>query len=272
MHFNFAFTAVQVLWTLTFAAQLVLLVVLLGRDRASRFPWFTAATALVALRLMSTRLLFGRLPQLTMNRIFLGLADISAIVGLLVLVELARRAFGRAPRRLWLVWILVLLAVGGVVVAAWGKWPAWRTITPGTPMGMLAAMQLFAQKASLLVNVLTIALGLLIVLLGRRYNADWRSHAQRIAIGLSTASIAQLGVQAIWEAIANHTTPHSMDEYQHVLDLRDKLFNCNNAVYIAAAIWWIACLWIDEPGTKPAGTEMPQNGISSAAELPRSSE
>ena len=41
MHFNFAFTAVQVLWTLTFAAHLVLLVVLLGRDRTRRFPWFT---------------------------------------------------------------------------------------------------------------------------------------------------------------------------------------------------------------------------------------
>jgi len=30
MHFNFGFTAVQILWTLTFAALLVLLVVLLG--------------------------------------------------------------------------------------------------------------------------------------------------------------------------------------------------------------------------------------------------
>ena len=42
MHFNFHFTTVQVLWTLTFASLLVLLVVLLGRDRMRRFPWFTA--------------------------------------------------------------------------------------------------------------------------------------------------------------------------------------------------------------------------------------
>ena len=41
MHFNFGFTTIQVLWTLTFAALLVLLVVLLGRDRARRYPWFT---------------------------------------------------------------------------------------------------------------------------------------------------------------------------------------------------------------------------------------
>ena len=42
MHFDFHFTAISVLWTLTFAALLVLLVVLMGRDRARRFPWFTA--------------------------------------------------------------------------------------------------------------------------------------------------------------------------------------------------------------------------------------
>jgi hypothetical protein len=54
MHFNFGFTAVQILWTLTFAALLVLLVVLLGRDRARRFPWFTASIVLLTLRLLSS--------------------------------------------------------------------------------------------------------------------------------------------------------------------------------------------------------------------------
>ena len=47
MHFNFDFSTAQVLWTLTFAALLVLLVVLLGRDRAQRFPWFTASIAMM---------------------------------------------------------------------------------------------------------------------------------------------------------------------------------------------------------------------------------
>src|ERR1700739_1041853 len=103
MHFNFDFSAVQVLWTITFAAHLVLLVVLLGRDRIRRFPWFTTAIGLVTLRLLISRLLFGRLPQLSMSAIFVVLADLSSIVGLLVVVELARRAFSRAPRRTWLI-------------------------------------------------------------------------------------------------------------------------------------------------------------------------
>jgi hypothetical protein len=57
MHFTADFFAHQFLWTLTFAAQLVLLATLLGRDRARRYPWFTASIALMALQLMAGVLL-----------------------------------------------------------------------------------------------------------------------------------------------------------------------------------------------------------------------
>ena len=60
MHFNFDFNSTQILWTLTFAALLVLMVVLLGRDRVRRFPWFTTAMALTALRMLASRLLYHR--------------------------------------------------------------------------------------------------------------------------------------------------------------------------------------------------------------------
>ena len=86
------------MWTLTFAAHLVLLVVLMGRDRMARFPWFTASIALVALRLLSSRLLFGRMPQMTLSAVFIVMADLGAIIGLMVILELARRAFGRVRR------------------------------------------------------------------------------------------------------------------------------------------------------------------------------
>ncbi|MGB7549285.1 MAG: hypothetical protein WBM14_16230 [Terracidiphilus sp.] len=278
MHFNFAFTAVQVLWTLTFAAHLVLLVVLLGRDRARRFPWFTTGIVLVALRLLSSRLLYGRMPQLTMSAIFIVLADLSAVVGLLVVVELARRAFARASRNAWLVWTLVLLMLGASVLAAWGKWPAWKTLAVDTPLALLELMQLLAQKTGLLVDVLTVALGLLVVLFGRRYGAGWRSHAQQIVIGLSTASLGELTVQAIWQIIARTAAPHSMAEYERIVGLREKLFNANGVVYLLVLIWWIVCLWMDERGAAPeaeevpAGVGTPQGDASASAELPRDSQ
>jgi hypothetical protein len=260
MHPHFAFTTVEVLWTLTFAAQLVLLVVLLGRERAQRFPWFTASIVLVGLRVLSARVLYTRLPPLTFNAILITIEDLGAIVGLLVLVELARKGFRGAKRVAWIVGLLVLLAVGAAVLKYWGPWPAWKTLTANSKIAVLLFMQLVAQKGELLIGVLTIELGVLMALFGRRYGAGWRSHTQRILIGLSTAAISQLAVQAIWEIIAIHTTPKSQQDYERILGVRDKMSNANSAVYIAVLVWWIACLWMDEPG---GGSASPDGAAAS---------
>ena len=255
MHFNFHFTAVQTLWTLTFAAQVVLLVVLLGRDRIKRFPWFTLSIAMMALRLLASRLLLGRMPAVTLSAIFITIADVAAIVGFLVVVEVARRAFAPVRRSTWLQGALAVLLVGVVALAAWGPWPAWKTLTADSPMAVLRLMQLGAQKFDMLVDLLTVEVGLLVVLLGRRTGAGWRSHVQRIVFGLWTASSAQLVVEGTWQFIARTAVPHSQAEYEHLLGLRDKLFNANGAIYVGVLIWWIACLWMDEPG---AATGEPQ--------------
>jgi hypothetical protein len=249
MHFDFHFTAISILWTLTFASLLVLLVVLMGRDRARRFPWFTTSIVLVALRLLTNRLLHEKLPPLTMGAIAISLADISVVVGLIVLVEMSRRAFKNASTGAQAGWTLGLLAIGGVVVWKWGPWPQLNTIAFDTTIAKLQFMQLIALKMGLLVGVLSVALGILVLACGRRYGAGWRSHVQRIMIGLSTASIAQFGAQGIWEMIARHTTPHSQAEYEHVMALQGKLLNTNSAIYVIVLIWWIVCLWMDEPGT-----------------------
>ena len=171
MHFDFHFTAVSVLWTLTFAALLVLLVVLMGRDRARRFPWFTASIALVALRLLTNRLLHDKLPQLTMGAIAITLADISVLVALIVLVEMARRAFKKAGAAAWAGWTVGLLALGGVVLWKWGPWPPLKGLAFDTLIAKLQFTQLIAVKAGLLVDVLSVALGLLVVAFGQRYGA-----------------------------------------------------------------------------------------------------
>jgi hypothetical protein len=253
MHFNFGFTTTQVLWTLTFAALLVLLVVLLGRDRARRFPWFTVSIAAVAFRLLASRLLFGRMAPMPLTTVVLTLADLTAIIGVLVLVEIARRAFTGASRRSWVAGTLILVAVAAVVAGVWGAWPAWQTLTAGTPLAMLRLMQLAAQRIELLGDLLAAELGLLVVLLGRRFGAGWRSHTQQIMIGLSTAGLTELAMRIIWQEIAAHAVARTQMEYERIMGLQQKLYNANNVVYLAVLVWWVVCLWIDEPGTKTSG-------------------
>jgi hypothetical protein len=270
MHLNLHFTAVQIIWTLTFAAQLVLLVVLLGRDRVKRFPWFTLSIALMALRLLASRLLFGRMASISLSAVFIIMADVSAIVGFLVVVEMGRRAFAPMRRGKWLAWALAMLVVGGGALAFWGPWPTWKTLVADSFLADLRLMQMAAQKLDMLVDLLTVELGLLVIVFGRRFGAGWRTHTQRVVIGLSTASTAQLAVQAIWQFIAKTAVPHSQAEYDHIIGLRDKLFNANGVVYVGVLVWWIIVLWMDEPGAAVlAQANTPQlEYLSDEGELP----
>ena len=252
MHLNWGFSMRQVLWTLTFAAQLVLLVVLLGRDRMRRYPWFTAAAVLFALRLMAEMLLAGRMAMLPFQEILLTMGDLAVILGLLVVVEMARRAFAGAPRSLWMVNSAGLLVVACGVLAVWVPWPVWKDMALDTLLGKLRLMQLAAQQGDVLVALLTVGLGLLVVIFGRRFRAGWRSHTQMIVIGLSTAAIALLATQGAVQAIAKAAHPHSRAEYEQILHLLSNLVNANQVVYLAAQLWWIVWLWLDEPGAAAA--------------------
>ena len=259
MHFHFPFNAADILWTLTFAAHLVLLVVLLGRDRIKRFPWFTTSVVILALRILTIRMLVKRLPPLTMQFIVVTMADIGALVGLLVVVEIARRAFGRVGRRGWIAGAMSLIVLGAVVLKFWGPWPPASFFTAKGTMANLRLLQLLAQKTNLLMDVETISVALLIVLLGSRFGAGWRTHTQQIAIGLSAASISQMVVQGIWQGVvtsaqANPAIIQSMPDRTRIMGLGEKLSNANSTIYIAILIWWIVCLWRDEPGA-PANKE-----------------
>jgi hypothetical protein len=265
MHLNFGWTTVQVLWTITFAALLVLLVVLIGRDRYKRFKLFTISIVLITFRLLASRLLYGKMAPISFYELFIPLADLTAIVNLLVLAELARRSFVGLGRRAWITFTLVLFAVAGGAVAVWGPWPALKTLTAGTTLALLGAMQLFSQKSELLLNVLTVELGLLVLFFGRRYKTGWRTHAQGILIGLSTAAIAQLIRDGVWDLIALKAVPHSQAEYERLVGLREKLFNGNEVVFLVVIVWWIWRLWMDERRNVAAENPAPIEAASGEA-------
>jgi hypothetical protein len=252
MHFNFDFSAGQILWTLTFASLLVLMVVLLGRDRARRFPFFTASIAMMGLLLLATELMLPKFSRMTGTLIFLALSDLDVLIVLLVVVELARSAFRGMGQRAWTIGTLAMLVVAATVLAMWGPWPAWSTLTATSQLATIRLMDMAVDKGTLLTGVLTIELGVLVTLFGRRYSGGWQSHAQQIVIGLSTASLAQLTLRGTLQAIGLHTHIHTQADYDRVMALRDKLIHANNVLYICVMLWWIACLWVDEPGANAA--------------------
>ena len=257
MHFNFDFSTRQVLWTLNFAAQLVLLVVLLGRDRARRYPWFTAGIGLFALQLLAEDLLAGRMARLPFQEIVLVyLSDLGVIVGLLVLVEVARRAFAGAKRSIWIVNTVGLLVVAGGVLVVMGPWPAAKDLDLGSLLGRLRLMQLVAMKGETLVALLTVELGLLVVLFGRHLQGRLAKphaadHHRTLDCGHSLADHPgsgaghrQGGAPTQSAGVRTHRRPRG---------LMDKLMNANSMIYVAVVLWWIAgCGWTSrEPPRLP---------------------
>jgi len=54
-------------------------------------------------------------------------------------------------------------------------------------------------------------------------------------------------VQGMWQIIVRTVQIHTRAQYEHLHGLSDNLVNVNRTVYLAALVWWIACLWFDEP-------------------------
>ena len=237
-------TIERIIWTLTFAAQLVLLVVLVGRDRARRYPWFTACTALFALQLLAGVLLSGRMARLPLQETLITLNVLGALVSLLVVVEMARKAFAGAQRSICIVNTAGLLLVCGGLLFFLEPWPAWNSLALDSLLGKLLLMQLVAQKGDLLVALLTLGLGLLVFIFGGHYKSGWRSHTQSIVIGLFAVAVSMMA----WETAVLRTLHYTVAESSNVMRLRWGFAFAHNLVYLAALVWWIVWLWQNEPG------------------------
>ena len=244
----------RVLWTLTFAAQLVLLVVLVGRDRARRYPWFTTGIALAALDLMANVLLQGRMDRILLQEILIPLGGLSAIVALLVVTEAAWQAFAKAPRAQWIANSAGLLAVSGVLLTISGPWPVWKQLDWNAPMLKLSLLQFFGKKVELLAALLILGVCVLVVIFGRSFKAGWRSHTQSIVIGLTAVAVALLGLEVVIAQTAHVTKAN----YANVMLWRRGFAFGHEIIYIAALVWWIVWLWRDEPGAAALQEETPQ--------------
>jgi hypothetical protein len=261
MHWNIE----QIAWALILAAHLILLIVLLGRDRSSRFPWFTTAIALSAVRLLADHLLHGKLTTIAFYWQSYTAMTLDAILGILVLIELARQIFssGKAGLRLnargWLGWTFVTVAISIGAVWAWGPWPTLQALKAEPAQLPLLLTVLAGMKGELFVGLLTVQVGFLLRFSGKRFGFGWRSHPQQIALGLSTNALGFLAVQAISESIKRTVHLTSRAEYNRVVHLLTNLDNARNAIWLLVLIWWIVWLWRDEPGSvAPSEAGVPQ--------------
>lgn len=256
-----------ILWALVLAAHLVLMIVLLGRERISRFPWFTASIALSAVRLIADHLLHGKLTNVAFYWQSYSGSILQAIIGILVLVELCRHVFsgGRAGKILkgkgWIGGVLVTVPIAFAVAALWDMGISWAAMK-AEPDHLPLYIDLYvALKGQLFIAALTVEVGVLLQLFGRRFGAEWRGHDRQIALGLSTMYLALLAVQATTDIAKHHLHLTSRDQYEHVIRIFENLDNGRFAVWLLALLWWIFWLWRDDPDAPPPAQKIAETPV-----------
>ena len=115
-------------------------------------------------------------------------------------------------------------------------------------------MQLIMQKGELLVALLAVGLGVLVALFGSKFKAGWRSHTFMIVLGLAVVSAVSLALQGgLQIAVLTHhiQTRADFEKIGMILSSTQQI------VYLAALIWWISWLWLDEPGAQEQADSNP---------------
>jgi hypothetical protein len=250
MHWNME----QVLWALVLAAHLLLLIVLMGRDRIRSFPWFTAVIVLSTVRLLADHLLAGKLTTIAFYWQSYSATALDVVLSIAVLLELSRRVFssGKAglllkPRG-YIGWSFITVAIAAASVWGWTVWTNWQMPKADHSQIPLLAVYLIATKGQLFLAVLTIEVALLLRFFGGRFGFGWKSHVQQIALGLSTNCIASLAVQGITESIIRtlrHGSPANIDR-ERITHLFSNLDNARFAIWFLVLLWWTIWLGRDE--------------------------
>ena len=143
----------------------------------------------------------------------------------------------------------------------------WRTILPlQNRHGTMQPLGFDAANERLFVAALTVGLGVLVLVYGRRFKAGWRSHTQSITIGLLVTAVAQLSLQeyffrmqAAVQKMVDAQVHNVRQEYERIIHQASYLVNLDRVIFVAVLIWWIVWLWRDEPGAAEQAAAEPDS-------------
>jgi hypothetical protein len=223
-------------WLLGFLGNLGLLVVLVYRRRAERFPFFTA---LITLNVIRTIILYLVLRYSTRDGYFYSywsLSVLDTILQLCVVYEVASRVF--RPLDVWahdvrgsFVWLFGL-SLSVAFLLTWLASPTW--------------MQSFTTKGNLFTAALQSELFVAMMALSIHVRLPWRTHVAKIAQGLGAYSLLGVLIE----------TGYSYFGIGRELPRFIVLSHVRMAAYLVCVNYWIISLWRKERTVRTMTPEM----------------
>jgi len=225
-----------VVWVATFAANIILLFVLIYRKAISSFPLFFSWIGFVTLR---TAVLF-ELHAKGMDKIYADIYWYGQIPEMFLMLgtagEIVRHVLMPENRWSWGVRKpFVLLMIGAVLLAV--------IITAATHPFYPHTFLRWLYPSNLFCSALSFELGVAIVITANRFGLAWRNRVTGLAIGWMVWSF----VTCLAEATRSYL-PGS-----HLIVTMNQLRIYS---YLAAVVMWISAFWRHEPERKPMTAEM----------------
>jgi len=234
----------RIYWAIGFTAHLVLLIVLVIRQRARYFPVFTL---LIALNVLRTVELFFVQRYCTKSAYFhaywsLAIVDIALQLG--VIYEMASMVFrpkgswAKDVRHCMCCWIMVSL----LVAAGLASFPV-----PASRIWEHALMVRGNIFSAALMSELFVGM----IVLAARSGLPWKTHVARITQGLGVYSLAAVAIELAraYFGIAAGTVKYG------------ELTRLRMTVYLICLVYWIVTLWQQAPPSKDMSERM-QNQLS----------
>ncbi|MDI3255305.1 hypothetical protein [Pseudacidobacterium ailaaui] len=237
MHFNLLD---NLLWALSFAGNVVLLVVLLMKERWKQFPVFTFLIADFVAETIALFLIYSYGSFRWYTIIYWATFLLDFLLQIALLFEIARivlRPTGtwlRDARSSFLLW-----AASGAIAAL-----ALSYAVRPPAQSWLAALEV---RAILFTSLLFCELFFAMMLAAQRLGLVWRSHVMRLGQGLTAWSLATMLVNTAHSYLGT-TNKQLFNTLEHVRIL----------VYIFVTAYWAVTFWSPEPERRPLSPQMLQ--------------
>lgn len=227
------------LWAAVFAANVVLLVIMVSRARWREFPVLTALAGFDAALTVALFVIYRHGSPNLYAIVYWSTAFIDFALQLALIFEISRivlkptGTWARDARATFLTWG----SVGAVIALA--------LVYAVHPLGSSSNLASWELRANLFTDLLVCELFLAMMFAAHRLGLVWRNHVMGLAQGLTAWAIVSAFVDTAHTYLGSH---HDFTLLDHV-----SMF-----VYLGAQVYWIVTFWLPEPARRPLSPEMQQ--------------
>jgi hypothetical protein len=224
------------LWAAGFVGHVALFAVLIYRHRWREMPVFTGYIAFQAALTPILYLIYRNGSHLWYGRVYWtsALLDFAFQIG--IVVEIARIVL--RPTGTWVQDArnqFLLSGAGAVLLAAA---LAWFVSPPAASL-----LDMWEVRGNLFTSLVICELFVLMSITANRLGLGWRSHVMALGQGLTAWALIAVLIDALHSYLG---TEREFTTLEHV----------RMTVYVAALVFWMVQLWIDEPERQPISSDL----------------